>query len=408
MSHKNQIDSVYQPEKIQLKQKVIVGISGGIDSLVAAYLLKIQKFDLFAVTVLPSFDQIKGDKSGLLSCSIDESQLQLITDFCQQLKIPLEVVKLTSEFQAKIVEKWVSSKLTGVISNACWDCHGLRMKVLYEKMLEFKAQFIATGHFAKIFHHSLHDTYYVHSSNDEQNDQSGLLSRLPDQILRSLILPLSDLQKKEVLKLAENFGLNFKSKQIQMHQCFPTNSLTVEYLKATTPKNFYAKGEMMNEDSSVMFGEHEGVINMDMGKVFTLEGAVRKQDLYFVNYLFKERKVILSGEGYFNRDSAILIDCHFSKEVSWVAPMKAYAHLEGDQFIDCWIYPKCLNSAFFVLLKSEKILQNQIIVFYKKKGKNSKVLMSGRVQYVNPIPEEVEGEGEGSSRKGHFDRSRDF
>jgi tRNA-specific 2-thiouridylase len=113
------------------------------------------------------------------------------------------VVKGSDEFKEEVVDSWMSARLSGVKSNHCLSCHELRMRLLYQKMLDLDAQGMATGHMAKIFKNAVNNTVYVHSSNDEEHDQSSLLSRLPHEVLNKLILPLSDLQQKEIEKLRQ-------------------------------------------------------------------------------------------------------------------------------------------------------------------------------------------------------------
>mgnify|MGYP006194351617 FL=1 len=204
---KKKLENAYNPDKQARKEKILLGLSGGVDSFVTAYLLKIQKYDLIAVTISNSWDEVTLDQAKYLSCYLNPGRLEKIKDFCQKMNIPLQVVKSSAEFRESVIEPWMAEKALGKNSNPCWNCHELRMNLLYEKMKESGATKIATGHYAKLFHHEAHNTVFVHTSNDEVHDQSGLLSRLSHDVLKSLVLPLSDLTRKEVLKLAENFGV---------------------------------------------------------------------------------------------------------------------------------------------------------------------------------------------------------
>jgi tRNA-uridine 2-sulfurtransferase len=206
MDMKKKLENAYNPDKQTRKEKVVVGLSGGIDSYVTAYLLKIQKYELFAVTVVNAWDDYPSDSSEILSCHVNQQKIDELKEFCQKMGIPLQVVKATGEFKENVIEPWLADRATGRLPKQCWNCHEERMQIIYNKMVEAGATRMATGHYAKLFHHEAHGSVFVHTSNDEVNDQSALLSRLPHEILSSLILPLSDLSKKEVLKLAENFG----------------------------------------------------------------------------------------------------------------------------------------------------------------------------------------------------------
>lgn len=410
MDIKNKIEGTYTPDKDSRKERIVVGLSGGIDSMVTAYLLKIQKYDLFAVTVVTGWDQFTGNKSNNLACYIDETKLENIKEFCNQLKIPHHVIRANNEFQETVIEDWMGAKVTGTTPNSCWMCHGLRMHLLYQAMLDLEAKTLATGHYAKIFHHVVHDTYYVHSSNDEQFDQSALLNRLPVKILSSLMLPLSDLQKKEVLKLSDNFGLEIKAGKLKMHQCLPVNDETIAYLKQRLPKSMSQTGEFYSEDGKEMFGEHEGIISYTYGQQVKFEKHIRKDapDL-LGHYSWRDKRITLYHEDFFLHSRVQLIDCFFSQEVSWAEPVKGFIELTGENFVECWIHPKSQRSAFIEWEGKHKVLAHEIVTVFKQKGKNSKVFLTGKIRFL-PQPVEVDLEASRNKEKRHpeIDYGKDF
>lgn len=406
MDGKKKLMDAYNPERAARKERIVVGLSGGFDSAVAAYLLKIQKYEVFGVTVAVGWDQFKGDKSATLSCHISEQRLDTIAAFCQQLNIPHYVVKATSEFQEDVVEAWMSARVTGRHSNACWNCHELRMNILYQKMKELEAMHLATGHYAKIFHHEGHDTYYVHSSNDEENDQSGVLSHLPLDLLKHLILPLSDLQKKEVLKLAENFGLGAVEKKLKMHECFPQTDSTTEFLTERVPAKFIVPGEMVSADGTEGLGDHEGIIKLTYGKEIEVPMLGRKDKVALSGYSFKEKKAFMSRPEDFMHEHILLVNCNLAQETPWSEPLKGSIRLSQGEFLDCWIYPKSLHSAYVQWEGEAFVREGEVLCVYRKKGKNAKLFFTGKSQYVEKINDEVEDEGDKKSVKVDF--LRDF
>ncbi|MGE3610230.1 MAG: hypothetical protein AB7I27_11625 [Bacteriovoracaceae bacterium] len=400
MEIKNNMPDGYLSDKDARKERVVVALSGGIDSFVAAYLLKIQKYDLVAVTVGINWESFSGDQSSYLSCHLNQQNLNSIKDFCQQLNIPHFFIKSTSEFQESVVEEWLASKLSARTSNACWNCHDLRMKILFQKMKQLGINSLATGHFAKIFYQESQDSIFVHTSNDEQFDQSALLSRLPKEILKSLHLPLSDLQKKEVLKLAENFGLNGQDKKIRMHECFSTSTETTNYLIEKIPPKLIKNGEIMNSDGTISYGNHNGIIN------YLYAGPIEKKDhkkdeIYVVKYIGNEKKIIAEKENFFLRNEALLVDCFISEDTYLSEPIKAYAKI-NDNFVDCWLHPKSLNAVYVQLEDLHFIKEGEILSLHRKKGKNSKIYLTGRVVF---LPKEIQHEGEDNVK---VDYSRDF
>lgn len=392
--------NTYNPDKDTRKDRIVVGLSGSLDSLVTAYLLKIQKYDVIAVTVAISWESFSGDQSEVLSCYMNAQSLNTIKEFCQQLNIPHHIVKSFSEFQENIVEEWVSSRLSGTNSNACWSCHELRMKVLYQKMKQLGVNSLATGHFAKLFYQEAHDAIYVHSSNDDQYDQSALLSRLPKEILKVLHLPLSDLQKKEVIKLSENFALDGAVKRIKMHQCFPQNEQTTNYLVEKVPSKIVKPGEILSGDGSSSFGGHEGVIYYPYGEPLPSSDQ-RKADFFIAKFIGIEKKVVVEKESFFLRTELFLTECHISDDTQWGEPMKGYLKLE-ENFIDCWIHPKSLNAAYIEWEGQHYVKEGEIVSIHRKKGKNSKVYLTGKTSFlIRPV--EVQGD-----KNVKIDYSRDF
>ncbi|MBA2404066.1 MAG: hypothetical protein H0V66_04780 [Bdellovibrionales bacterium] len=381
MDMKKKLDETYLPDKETRKSRVVVALSGGINSFVAAYLLKIQKYDLIGVTVAMGWDNLKDDTSGVLSCHLDQTHLDSIKEFCHSIGIPHFVVKASDEFKEEVVESWVTSRMTGSKPNQCWNCHELRMRVLNEKMIELEASGLATGHLAKLFRQESHHTVYVHTSNDEVFDQSGILSRLSHDILDKLILPLSDLQQKEINKLAENFGLVAPSRKIKMHDCFDKANIADGYLESHVPKKYLKPGELIGADRTPV-GDHQGIHHHKYGEAMNLPQY--KNDPHFVTkFTLTEKKLEISRADYFIRKSFFLKNCKVSEETSLSEPIKGVFKINEIEFVDCWIYPKNLSGVVIELDEPQKVFEGDMATILKKKGKNSKVYLTGVVKYIH-------------------------
>lgn len=403
MDMKKKLDETYLPDKETRKSRLVVGLSGGLNSYVAAYLLKIQKYDLIGVTVALGWDNFKDDTSGILSCHLDQPQLESIKEFCHQLGIPHVVVKASDEFKDEVVENWMTSRMTGTKANQCWNCHELRMRMLYEKMVEMEAQGLATGHLAKLFRQESHHTVYVHTSNDEVYDQSGILSRLPHDVLDKLMLPLSDLQQKEINKLAENFGLIATPKKIKMHDCFDGTNVGEAYLATNIPKRYLKAGEVVGADKAPV-GDHQGIQHHKYGEVFPVAHQKQNESLYVTKYTVTEKKLEISHLDYFVRKEFFLRNCKISEETSWLEPLRGVLKISETEFVECWIYPKNLGGALIELDTAHSVLEGDIVTILKKKGKNSKVYLTGMVRF---IPEDKPAMEEGSERA-KVDYANDF
>ncbi len=407
MDMKKKLDEAYLPDKNTKAEKVAVALSGGIDSFVMAYLLKIQKYELFGITAVTGWEDFQGDEKSALSCVVDAPKLARIKEFCHQLNIPHFSVKVSGEFKEEVVENWMIARTTGTLPTQCWSCHEMRMKALYEKAKSMGAKHMATGHYAKLFNNESHGTTFVHSSNDELFDQSALLARLPQEVLKILMLPLSDLQKKEVEKLAENFGLDGNTKALQMHQCFPWNAPEINYILTHIPPRFFKPGEILHAADDSGVSEHEGIIPHVYGEpLATKDGAKPKEDQVFVNYAFKERKIYVSDPGFFKREKIILTDCKVCEETPWHEPLHGSLKISDEHSVDCWVHPKTLNTVFVEWDGAESIKEGAIVAIFRKKGKNSKIYLTGKVKYLSL--EKIEEVTDGEKKHVKVDYASDF
>lgn len=389
---KKKLDETYLPDKEGRKKRLIVGLSGGLNSFVSAYLLKIQKYDLIAVTVMINWENYKSDASNVLSCQLDQSKVDSIKEFCHQLGIPHFAVKASEEFKDLVVDSWAASRMSGTKPNPCWSCHELRMNILHHKMREFDAQGIATGHLAKIFRQESHHSVYVHTSNDEANDQSNILSRLPHEILSSLMLPLSDLQQKEISKLAENFGLSAMTKKIKMHECFDNKTLDPEYLAQNVSAKYLKPGELVDNDKGTST-DHEGIHHHQYGEVYSVSQQRQGEPLMISKYSFQDHRIEVAKPDVFRKQKIFLNACKISEETPWFEPLKAVVKIGETDFADCWVYPKNMASAVVEMEAPHLILEGDIVTVLKKRGKNAKVYLTGKARYIIEEKQQVQEEG---------------
>lgn len=368
--------------------KVVLGLTFGLESLVAAYLLKIQKYDLIAVTISNHLNLPEEKQSSLFSCHLGLSKIEFLKNFCKNLNIPHIVETVGSEFEESVVDPWIADKLVGRKSRVCWMCHDLKMHRLYQKMLDLDADFVATGHYAKIYQDEKNGKAYIHTANELEFDQSPYLSRLPHKIITKLILPFSELTKKDVLKLALNFGLTNHNNSTPFSECFLNNEMIYELLAKRVPLSFVEGGELFSSNQSPL-GTHKGIFNYTVGNSLSVND--HQSALVVGHYNLSNHRVTLVPQEYFIRGVHLLVKCNISYGASLSNPFNGFIHEMGNQWIECWVVPKSISTVAIYLKKPVKKVPGELVTIFKNKIKNSKVLLIGEIRIL-PIPLSAESD----------------
>jgi tRNA U34 2-thiouridine synthase MnmA/TrmU len=158
------------------------------------------------------------------------------------------------------------------------------------------------------------------------------------------------------------------------------------------PGKFIREGGISTLDPNEVIAEHEGVQGFTPGQEFEYRDNGKQMKGIIASYSFPERRITVVENEHLIREKFLLTKCHFSEEVSWLEPVKGYAVLGQEDAIECWIYPKPLSAAFIELAEPHKVINGQVVSIIKKKGKNSKIYLTGEIQMlpIEPGPEEEE------------------
>ncbi|MDC0255989.1 hypothetical protein OAK75_13915, partial [Bacteriovoracales bacterium] len=158
------------------KQKIVIGMTGGVDSTVAAYLLKKQGFDPIGISF--NFYQEDAGKSlqgdSLASCQIVD--LGRVQNICETIEIPFYGVNAADIYKEKILDRVLTARLSGIAFTPCVYCNVLKFDLLLEKAKKLGVEMIATGHYAKVVKNIKTGKFMLISANDKENDQSYYLS----------------------------------------------------------------------------------------------------------------------------------------------------------------------------------------------------------------------------------------
>lgn len=239
-------------------KKVIVGMSGGVDSAVSAYLLLRLGYDVIGVT-LRTWTPDNNEKEGRC-CEIDDAR-----DVARKLEIPFHVFNCTEEFRKYVTEPFVNDYLHALTPNPCVVCNRY---VKWEKLLYaarvLDADFVATGHYAQVLKLE-NGRYTVKKAVHESKDQSYMLYNLTQEQLSYTLLPLGGLGKDEVRNMAAGAGFEIAHKPDSQEICFVTDGHYTDYIIKNSVSGTFKEGNFVDEKGRIL-GRHRGIIFYTVGQ----------------------------------------------------------------------------------------------------------------------------------------------
>lgn len=256
--------------------KAVIGLSGGVDSAVAAYLLKQQGYDVTGVIL-----RLKpGDAA--------DSDIADASAIAEKLGIELKILDRREVFNQKVISPFISEYLGGKTPNPCIECNKeIKFGVMLDYALEIGCDCIATGHYAKI--ENKNGRYLLHRS-ESPKDQSYFLFRLTQEQLAKTVFPLEGLTKDEIREIALKAELPVAKKGDSQEICFVPND---DYIAFLASKNITSpKGNFIDKNGNIL-GTHNGIINYTVGQRKGL-GAFGKP--MFVNSINAADNTVIIGE----------------------------------------------------------------------------------------------------------------
>ena len=259
-----------------MKKKVVIGMSGGVDSSVAAYLLKEQGYEVIGIMMKLSPDNPDYEENEGGCCSISAANdARRVADV---LDIPFYVMNFKDVFKANVIDNFVDEYMEGRTPNPCIVCN---KKIKFEEFLRkaraMGADYIATGHYAKI--EKQDDRYILKKSEDDKKDQTYALYTLNQEQLSHTLMPCGDYSKPEIRNIAERIGLEVFKKKDSQEICFIPDNDHGSYIKKYSGREI-KPGNFVNNEGKVM-GFHKGIVYYTIGQRKGLGIAIGKP--IFVN-----------------------------------------------------------------------------------------------------------------------------
>lgn len=256
-------------------------MSGGVDSSVAAALLIDNGYNVSGMT-------IKLFKE-------DNRYLKDAETVANQLNIPFYVVDLSKEFEEYVINYFTNEYLNGRTPNPCVVCNKrIKFGLLFEKAVGLGADYIATGHYAKIDYDNNIKKLLLKKSLNNKKDQSYFLYNLTQNILSRTLFPIGNYTKQQIREIAKNFNIKVATKKESQEICFVENDDYVKYIKQRTGIEGN-KGYFVDKNGNIL-GKHKGIINYTIGQRKGL-GIAFGKPMYVIGIDAKENKIILGESG---------------------------------------------------------------------------------------------------------------
>jgi tRNA-uridine 2-sulfurtransferase len=340
-----------------MQKTVVVGMSGGVDSSVTAFLLKKQGYNTIG------FFMKNWEEEEFCSAAKDYEDVVAV---CEKIGIPYYTVNFAKEYRENVFSHFLEDYKQGLTPNPDILCNReIKFKVFLEKAKKFGADFLATGHFAKIVIQDGKNTLV--RANDKNKDQSYFLYTLNHEILSNVLFPVGHLTKAEIRKIAHENGLITAEKKDSTGICFIGERNFLPFLGKYLG---FQEGPIKTLSGETV-GKHRGVAFYTLGQRKGLQIGGKGEAWFVVEKdVFQNTLIVAQGENH----SALFCQDLVAKDLTWVSktapqtPFKCTAKVRYRQEDQLCTIKKIENEKAFVVFDSPQraVTPGQSIVFYDK------------------------------------------
>lgn len=301
---------------MSMEKSALIAMSGGVDSSVAAYLMKENGYHCMGITMRLYRNSDIGRSEYHTCCS--QKDIDDASEVAFQLDIPYEVLDFTMDFKEQIIRKFIRTYEAGGVPNPCIDCNRyMKFNKLFDHADQNELQYVVTGHYARIAYDPEKKRYLLKKALDPGKDQSYVLYMLTQKQLSRLQFPLGEILKEKTREIARELKLINAKKHDSQDICFVPDGDYVGFMEQYTGKK-YPDGPILDESETVR-GIHHGAVRYTRGQRKGL-GISAEQPLYVIGKDMEKNLVFVGPE------SSLYSDTLYADEINWISidpPAKA-------------------------------------------------------------------------------------
>lgn len=298
----------------QTSKRVLVAMSGGVDSSVAAALLVEQGYEVIGATMqvwdYSSCDIEEGN--GTCCSSLDVDDARSVAD---KLNIPFYVINCETRFKEKVIDPFIADYLKGQTPLPCVNCNTyLKFDYLIKKMKELDCQYLATGHYAQVVEKD--GQAFIQTSEDDWKDQTYFLFTINPDLIPHLLFPVGGYKKTQVRELAQKWNLNVAAKKDSQGICFVGNKGYDNFIESQVDTSILKqkRGLLKRYPSGEVLGVHPGIHHYTYGQSKGM-GLNHHEKLFVIKVDANDNSVWVGNEEYLYGDRVEIKNIHLLSKI---------------------------------------------------------------------------------------------